>query len=138
MIGAKSELRDTVLGRPCHIVVDDSDGQGEELVSTGFAELQRLTAKFSSSHPDSIISKLNNSAGSTEFVALDAESRSLFQYVTAVWEQSRHMFDPSSRILSDCYHGKSSADGIDKLLSNRLGLVGWAKLEIGEEGARLP
>ena len=138
MIGAKSELRDTVLGRPCHIVVDDSDGQGGELVSSGFAELQRLTGKFSSSHPDSIISKLNDSAGSTEFVALDAEAKSLFQYVAAVWEQSRHMFDPSSRILSDCYRGKSSADGIDNLLSNRLGLVGWAKLEIREEGARLP
>jgi len=138
VIGAKSELRDTVLGRPCRIVVDDSDGQGEERVSNGMAELQRVAGKFSWSHPDSIISKLNSSAGSTEFVPLDPEARSLFQYVAAVWEQSRHMFDPSSRILSDCYRGRSSPDGIDNVLTNRLGLVGWAKLEMGEEGARLP
>lgn len=127
-----------MLGRPCHIVVGDEDGAGKELVAIALQELQRITSKFSSSHPESIISQINANAGSDAITPLDPEALSLFQYVAAMWEQSRHMFDPSTKLLSDCYQGKSSADGIDQLLRAPLEKVGWAKLEVTEEGARLP
>ncbi|MEP1472010.1 MAG: FAD:protein FMN transferase [Halieaceae bacterium] len=138
MIGAKAELRDTVLGRPCHIVVEDPDGKGQEHATAGLNELKRLASRFSSSHPDSLIGQLNALAGTGESLTLDPEARSLFKYVTAVWEQSRHMFDPSSKLISECYRGKSSAEGINGLLAGKLDLVGWSKLVIDENGARLP
>ncbi len=138
MIGAKAELRDTVLGRPCHIVVADEDGTGKDLVAIALQELQRITSKFSSSHPESIISQINANAGSDAITPLDPETHSLFQYVAAMWEQSRHMFDPSATLLSRCYQGRSSADGIDPALKAPLAKVGWSKLEVTDEGARLP
>ena len=138
MIGARVELKDTVLGRPCHIIVDDPDGQGQQRATAGLHELERLASKFSASHPDSLISRLNALAGTGESVPLDPEAKSLFKYVTAVWEQSRHMFDPSSKLISECYRGKSSAEGIDSFVADKLNLVGWSKLVIDETGARLP
>lgn len=70
-------------------------------------------------------------------MSLDAESRSLFQYATALWEQSKHIFDPTTRILMDCY----SSDG-DLLVSNGrmqelLTLVGWRNLHVTLEGAHM-
>ena len=138
VIGAKAEIRETILGRPCHIVVDDSDGSGSEFIDAARAELQRLTEKFSSSHPDSVISQINASAGSDTVTAIDPETDSLFNYVSAMWEQSRHMFDPSTRILSECYNGRSTVDGIDASLKAPLQKVGWSKLEFTDEGVRLP
>ena len=138
MIGAKAELRDTVLGRPCHIIVDDPDGQGEQRATAGINELKRLASKFGASHADSLVNRLNTLAGTGEYIPLDPEDRSLFTYVTAVWEQSRHMFDPSSTIVSDCYRGKSDANEVNGALAEKLNLVGWSKLVIDENGALLP
>ena len=82
------EVRLRTFGKACHLVVDDSDGQGTQLLSMCQAELTRLENKFSSYLPDSITSHINQSAGTGSFTPLDTEARSLFQYVDALWSES--------------------------------------------------
>ena len=99
----KSEIRLHAFGRACHLVVENSSGRGEELLVLCQDEMSRLESKFSSYHPESVISRINQAAGNGSCTPLDAESRSLFQYVDALWEESKHIFDPTIRILHNCY-----------------------------------
>ncbi len=133
----KSEVRLHAFGRACHLVVDNEDGRGTELLHLCQDELKRLENKFSSYLPDSITSLINQSAGTGYSVSLDAEARSLFFYIDALWQESKHIFDPTTRILQSCY------DNTGKLLASRdqlqemLKLVGWRNLEITDTGAHL-
>ena len=138
MIGEKSELKTTVLGKACHLVVANASGKGQDHLDIALAELQRLELKFSSYQASSVVSQINQRAGSTTFTELDPESRSLFQYVDAVWSESRHLFDPTTRVLSDCYATGLQGQELLSQLGERLPLVGWSRLEFNEQGVRLP
>ena len=137
MIVNSSETRLNVLGSSCHITVDNSKGHGERLLTLATEELARLEKKFSSFQPASIVSSINQCAGTGSYTPLDAESLSLFNYVSALWRESKHLFDPSTRILEDCYDDKGHLLASKDQLQGMLKLVGWSRLEIANEGARL-
>ncbi len=132
-----SEIRLHAFGRPCHLVVDNSDARGEELLALCQRELQRLEHKFSSYDFESITSRLNRDAGTGGTVPLDAESRSLFAYISVLWEESKHLFDPTTRVLQDCYDGSGSLTATPEQLHQILTLVGWRNVVLDEKGARL-
>jgi thiamine biosynthesis lipoprotein len=100
-------------------------------------ELLRIERKFSSYHPDSLVTSLNKSAGTGSFTAIDPESRSLLEYVTLLWDNSSHLFDPTTRLLQECYDPDGRLLASPEQLKGMLQLVGWPKVEIGESGARL-
>jgi FAD:protein FMN transferase len=133
----KSEIRLHAFGRACHVVVDNGDGRGTELLHLCHDELKRLETKFSSYLPDSITSRINQSAGTGFFVPLDAEARSLFYYIDALWQESKHIFDPTTRILQDCYNSTGDLLASRDQLHRMLKLVGWRNLEITDTGAHL-
>lgn len=132
-----SEVKLRTFGRVCHLIVDDSDGQGAQLLSMCQAELTRLESKFSSYLPDSITSRINQSAGTGSFTPLDTEARSLFQYIDALWSESNHQFDPTTRILQDCYDKKGGLLASRSQLQGMLKLVGWRNIEINDDGAHM-
>jgi FAD:protein FMN transferase len=133
----KSEIRLQAFGRSCHIVVDNTDGQGKELLYLCQEELTRLEDKFSSYLPDSITSRINQTAGTGYFVPLDAEARSLFKYIDALWLESKHIFDPTTRILQDCYNSTGNLIALQGRLQGMLKLVGWRNLEITDTGVHM-
>jgi len=137
MSPAKVELRLRVLGSACHICVEDVDGQGENLLSLAKSELQRLETKFSAYYSASVIGMINKNAGNGDFIALDKESRSLFEFANALWHESKHQFDPSAAALQSCYSKGQPIKGFTKRLAEQLPLVGWSKVEINKEGVRL-
>jgi thiamine biosynthesis lipoprotein len=137
VIVEKSENRVHAFGGSCHLVVNNSTGRGAELLTLAQEEIRRLEIKFSSYEPESIISRINREAGTGAFTPLDAEVRSLFHYVAALWEESKHMFDPTTRLLQNCYDDKGRLLATPKQLRGMLNLVGWRHLEIGKDGARL-
>lgn len=107
-------------------------------LETARDELFRLEKKFSSYKPDSIVSTINQCAGTGSYTELDPESRSLFNYASALWDQSNHVFDPSTYLLQNCYHQDGTQRASSSQLQGILKLVGWSRLEISNEGARLP
>jgi thiamine biosynthesis lipoprotein len=138
VIAKKSEARVTVLGSSCHLVVDNYTDQGNEYLSLAQDELLRIEEKFSAYNPESVISRINQAAGTGSFTPLDAETRSLFQYVAALREESKNLFDPTTRLLQDCYSEGGRLMASQAQLLGILKLVGWSKLENCPEGARLP
>jgi len=130
----KSELRFRAFGIACHICVEDMEGRGSELLALAKSEVQRVEAKFSALHSGSIINEINECAGNARIIPLDKESRSLFEFADALWQQSNHLFDPSAGILQSCYAGGNPSE---ELLATRLSRVDWSRLELSTEGARL-
>ncbi len=132
-----SKVRLQAFGRACQLTIDNSAGRGEALIAMCREELARLEAKFSAFDPNSITSKLNQSAGTGSFIPLDAEASSLFDYVDALWKQSKHLFDPTTRILRDCYNTEGRLRASKDQLHGMLQLVGLQHLERTESGAYL-
>ena len=133
----KSALRLHAFGKSCHLILDNREGGGDELLSLCREEFERLEKKFSSYEVDSITSRINQCAGTGSFVPLDAEARSLIHYVDALWEESKHIFDPTTRILHDCYNNKGQLLASREQLQGMLKLVGWRNLEVNTQGAHL-
>lgn len=124
-------------GRSCQLIIDDRSVNGIELADLGRQELNRLEEKFSSYRDSSVISRINQAAGTGVFTPLDAESRSLFDYVSALWTQSNHLFDPTTRLLQNCYAEDGRQIASADQLRSMLKLVGWQHLEISDQGAHL-
>ncbi|MEZ5566853.1 MAG: FAD:protein FMN transferase [Halioglobus sp.] len=131
------ELRLHAFGRSCRLVVDNTRGQGQELLALCQEELSRLESKFSSYRPESLISRLNESAGTGAFLPLDAESKSLFDFVNALWNRSKHLFDPTSHILKNCYDDGGRLRASGEQLQRIIKLVGMNHLERNEKGIHL-
>jgi thiamine biosynthesis lipoprotein len=132
-----SEIRLRSFGRVCRIAIGDSDDVDGDLLALCQDELGRLEEKFSTHMPNSIPSQINQSSGTGFYVPLDAEARSLFHYVDALWEESTHIFDPTTRIISDCYDSSGKLLASQDQLGKMLKLVGWRNLEITSKGAHL-
>lgn len=133
----RSETRLHAFGRACHLIIDDSDGRSNELLALCQTELTRLEHKFSSYNPDSITSQINQMAGTGQRVPIDTETRSLFAFVNALWEESKHIFDPTTRVLQDPYHSDGAMHASQDHLAEMLKLVGWQNFEITAEGAHM-
>ena len=133
----KTEYRGTLLSRSCYIATSNEDNAGHDYLELAIAELQRIERRFSAYTPGSVIFQINESAGEDRYIPLDAESRSLLNYVKALWEESRHMFDPTSRPLQKAYGDRQPHKGYKTMLTSILPLVAWEKVEISAQGARL-
>jgi thiamine biosynthesis lipoprotein len=137
VITDKAEVRLHAFGSSCHIVVDNSTDEGDEWLSIAQEEIRRLELKFSAYHPDSIISRINQEAGTGSVTPIDPETRSLFQYVSALWDESNHLFDPTTRLLQNCYNEEGRLLASQQQLQGMLKLIGWSKMQISQEGASL-
>lgn len=131
------KIRLHYFGRSCQLDIDDRSGNGQDLAELGRQELGRLEEKFSSYRESSIISRINQAAGTGAFTPLDAETRSLFKYASALWAQSNHLFDPTTRLLQNCYAEDGRQIASASQLQGMLKLVGWKHLEINDQGAHL-
>ncbi|MEM9257153.1 MAG: FAD:protein FMN transferase [Pseudomonadota bacterium] len=132
-----SEVRLHAFGRACHFVVDNGDRLGPERLDQAQLEIDRLEQKYCSYQPDSTISRINQAAGTGSPVPLDTEARSLFEFVQALWDQSRHLFDPTTHILLNCYDSEGRLRASPRQLQGILKLVGMGYLEISDAGALL-
>jgi thiamine biosynthesis lipoprotein len=122
----------------CQLTVHAAPSGAEHLIEAAICELSRVESKFSTFHPESIISQINQAAGTGSFITLDDEAVSLFQFVAALWSQSNHVFDPTTRLLQDCYNEKGRLTATQQQIKGLVSLVGWSKLQLNERGAYLP
>jgi thiamine biosynthesis lipoprotein len=127
----------SAFGGSCRVIVDNDNDAGQEYLSIASKEIQRLERKFSAFHPGSVVSRINQDAGTGSITPLDPESRSLFQYVDVLWRESKHVFDPTTRLLQDCYADDGRLLASQAQLQGILKLVGWSGLQVTQEGACL-
>jgi thiamine biosynthesis lipoprotein len=131
------ESREIVFGNSCRIMVGGGDIAGDEGLDVARSELKRLEEKFCCFQPGSIISSINQCAGTGAYTPLDPEAQSLFQYIDVLWRESNHLFDPTTRLLQNCYGEDGEPMASVSQLKDMTRLVGWQKLEIDQRGAHL-
>lgn len=133
----QSEKRLQTLGTSCHLVVNSDEGSAQDLIELASDELARLEEKFSSYEADSVTSQINRAAGTGSLTPIDAETQSLFNYISVLWKESDQRFDPTVRLLQDCYDSHGALMANEQQLHNMLKLVGWSNLQISDGGAHL-
>lgn len=132
-----SKTRLHAFGRSCQVIVDSRRHDGQLLLTQAVDEIRRIESKFSCFDSDSVVSRINQAAGTGVFIDLDAETRGLLAFATKLWSKSNHLFDPSTRILQNCYAEDGRLRATESQLHSMLGLVGWQHLEVTDTGARL-
>src|SRR5262245_19652287 len=70
----------------------------ESAARTAIDEVRRIEAKYSRYRPESVVSRINASAGS-KAVEIDEETSLLLDFAAACHEQSAGAFDPTSGVL---------------------------------------
>jgi thiamine biosynthesis lipoprotein len=88
----------------------------------------RLEARYSRYRAESLLSRINASAGDPRGVEVDAETAALLDYAALAHEQSGGLFDPTSGVLRrawDFHSGRLPEPGE---LEELLPCVGWRQL----------
>jgi thiamine biosynthesis lipoprotein len=137
LITRKFESRFRAFGQGCHLVVNMANDNSYAVFSAAEEEFRRIEAKFDSFNPQSLVGLINARAGTGEFTPLDPESLSLFHYAAALWEQSKHLFDPTTSLIQR-YYAKGNNKSVHRSgLKGDLTRVGWQNIDITEQGAHL-
>ena len=87
-----------------------------------------LEARYSRYLPDSLLTRINKSAGDLSGINVDTETAALLNYSHACFEQSEGLFDITSGVLRRVWDFKSDRLPNDEELQATLALVGWDKV----------
>lgn len=87
-----------------------------------------LEAKYSRYLPNSLLTRINNSAGDLSGIDVDPETGALLDYSQACYEQSGGLFDITSGVLRRIWDFKSNKLPDDRELQAMLKLIGWEKV----------
>lgn len=115
-------------GYASRLILDNTTGKGNEGIDIALAEIQRIEAKLSTTHPDSIICQLNANAGNGKAIAIDREADSLFKYVNALWQESNHVYDPTVSPYFQLYCDNAPIESFSEQQPEVQTLVGWDKV----------
>lgn len=134
-----------VMGGPAEIQIYLNSTQGQSTNSTAqtffqlaVTEAQRLEKKYSRYLSDSITSRINQSAGQTKGIQLDAETCGLLDYAQTAWQHSDGLFDITSGILRHAWDFKTQKLPNKKNLQPLLNKIGWDKLSWQSPTLTLP
>ncbi len=137
MVNSVFESRFRVFGQACHLALHIKSGNEREALDAAEQEFRRIESKLDTFAPESLIGLINQRAGSGEATPLDAESRSLFNYVQVLWKESSRLFDPTTCLLQPYYNGPPGSNYPRRGMASNLPRVGWPNLEVTEQGALL-
>lgn len=102
------------------------------------AEVRRIEAKYSRYQADSVISRINQAAGTGKPVPIDAETQGLLDYADRLHDLSGGRFDLSSGPLRRAWDFRKGIVPSEASLAAVLPLIGWQRIERGAGWLRLP
>ena len=125
------------MGGPCSLHLrGDDDAQMERAARNAIAEVQRIERKFSRYLDDSVVSRINRSAG-LNAVDVDSETGQLLRFADQLWHQSGGLFDITSGVLRRAWNFSIPALPSAQSLADALSLVGWDRVLIDGDQVRL-
>ena len=135
------------MGSPCNLsLYCPSDTSWLAAKAITLDELERLEAKYSRYRPNSILSQINDQAGTGKTTSLDDETWWLLQYANTAFQQSNGLFDITSGVLRKAWDFSTrkansqssfvlpSETQIEQLLS----LIGWQQIPLEQSTFMLP
>lgn len=110
---------------------------GQLAADSAIGEVRRIERTYSRYRADSIVSRINESAGNG-WVECDEETLSLFRYADSLFEHSDGLFDITSGILRKAWDFKHPVIPERHLLDTLIEKIGWDKVERQGSSIRLP
>lgn len=134
------EFKFRAMGSPCSIALYCADQSSfEEAKLVCIAEVNRLESKYSRYIQDSLLSQINQAAGSQKSFLLDDETYSLLKYAEIAFEVSDGLFDVTSGVLRKVWDfSLNKLPDLELLSKSLVDLVGFNKLDLSSKQFRLP
>ncbi len=129
------------MGGPARLVINATPGQKLNLdnVATQVRTmLEALEARYSRYRLHSIVSVINQRAGSGVFTELDPETQALLDLAGRLWDASEGLFDITSGPLRQAWDFRADGRADPTQIESGLSLVGWERIEWREASLRLP
>jgi len=108
------------------------------LAAKAIAEVRRIEAKYSRYRADSVVGRINASAGSGCALDVDAETAHLLDFAAGLWAASDALFDITSGVLRKAWDFRAArlprAGELDALLPR----VGWQRVSWDGRSIALP
>lgn len=127
------------MGSFCEIqLFDESRIRAKNVVTQLTDEVARLEKKYSRFREDSLLSKINSSAGNKLGFAIDIETQSLFDHAQNCFEQSNGLFDISSAALNQIWDFKKALVPSQAQIDAARAHVGLKKISCKDSHIHLP
>ena len=133
------EVTFQAMGTMCRILAAGREAEVKRFFAEAIAWVAAFEAKYSRFLPDSLISRINQSAGQ-DWVATDNETDRILAMCHEMHFVTRGAFDPTSLPLVRLWNWKQvnpRVPGVDEIASAKE-LVGWNRLERKPGQVRLP
>ncbi len=126
------------MGSPCRLRLARLDeDRASALAQEVVAEVRRIEAKFSRYRADSMVSRINVSAGQGQAVAVDAETASLLNLAAKLHVGSHGRFDITSGVLRRVWNFRTGRVPTQAEIEAVLPCIGWDKVRWHESSRHI-
>ena len=129
------------MGGPARLVLNSKHGQQLDLKNIAKQVrtlLEALEARYSRYRAESIVSVINQRAGSGIFTELDPETQALLDLAGRLWDASGGLFDITSGPLRQAWDFRAGGVADPAQIELALPLVGWDQIEWRGSSIHLP
>lgn len=127
----------TAMASPCKFLLQGDGQLIQQACIKAQQEVQRIEAKFSRYRSDSLLQKINTSAG-LKAEKIDNETAGLLHYADLCYQQSEGNFDITSGVLRQAWNFKSNTLPSEAKLQQLLPLIDWPSVVWDQEEIFLP
>jgi len=132
-------FRFTAMASTCEVRIGGlARRRAAALAARAIAEVRRIEAKYSRYRDDSVVSRINASAGSGHPVAVDAETAHLLDFAAGLFAASDGLFDITSGTLRRAWDFRSGRLPQPGEIDGLLPLVGWSRVQWDGTAIALP
>ncbi len=129
------------MGGPARLVINGTPEQKLDLGSVAHQVrtlLEALEARYSRYRAESIVSVINQRAGSRVFTEVDPETQALLALAGQLWDASGGLFDITSGPLRRAWDFRADGNADTAQIDSALALVGWEQIEWRASSLHLP
>ncbi len=119
------------------VIALENKKEAHSIARMALAEVGRIEYKYSRYRPESIVSRINATAG-CDFVDCDGETAAFIHYADTLYDKSGGLFDITSGVLRHSWDFSKGNLPEPAKLSEQLSFVGWQRVERQGNAIRLP
>lgn len=128
------------MGGPARLLINHAvtqQGAIDRLVQQLVATLQLLECRYSRYREDSLITQINQRAGTGIATPVDEETSALLDVCDVLWFESGGLFDPTSGVLRRAWDFRLGKRHESQAITDLLPLVGWSMVNRSADGVYL-
>ncbi|MEY4592679.1 MAG: hypothetical protein RIR18_1574 [Pseudomonadota bacterium] len=119
-------------------LVAEDETKAKQAIELAATEVRRIEHKYSRYRPDSLISQINQAAGTGHRTLIDPETAWLLSYANALYQDSDGLFDITSGKLSRAWDFTKRLVPTEAELVSLRSLVSWSAVEASDTHIYLP